>query len=318
MSSPWLCIMRIASSWTLILMLGAVKGAAGAEQSAGGYNPPTSPNNGDLFLTDLIDNNKTKEVRNKSRVLEFLLFGVDAFSGFITINKSTKSNLFFLLTEAQNNRDDAPLLLWTQGGPGQSALFGQFLENGPVAFDYTKNESFPFTPRNNTLQKNMSIIYLDLPFGAGFSFTENKTAYSKSLEEISDSVMEFLKQFLKLFPSYECRDFYVAGESYGARYSVAIADALISNKHNVLLKLKGIISGNGFLGPILETADSSDFLYWTSMLNETGRQNLSDKFQLMRNMSETKKIFDSTYVIADNICRCNRKEQNLVSKPHFL
>ncbi|KAH7976558.1 hypothetical protein HPB52_016170 [Rhipicephalus sanguineus] len=61
----------------------------------------------------------------------------------------------------------------------------------------------------------MSTIYLDLPVGAGFSFTENEDAYPKTLEDISSSVMEFLRQFMLLFPEYVCRDFYVAGESYG-------------------------------------------------------------------------------------------------------
>ena len=30
---------------------------------------------------------------------------------------------------------DAPLLLWLQGGPGGSSLFGLFNENGPLYVD---------------------------------------------------------------------------------------------------------------------------------------------------------------------------------------
>ena len=31
----------------------------------------------------------------------------------------------------QQNPDNAPVLLWLQGGPGGSSLFGLFVENGP-------------------------------------------------------------------------------------------------------------------------------------------------------------------------------------------
>ncbi|KAL1485501.1 hypothetical protein MTO96_031922 [Rhipicephalus appendiculatus] len=166
-------------------------------------------------------------------------------------------------------------------GPKAAQVYRRYLDSSsrmaPVAFDYTQNNSgLPFSRRSNTLQNNMSIIYLDLPVGAGFSFTDNITAYPTSLEEISFSVIQFFEQFLKLFPQYVCRDLYVAGESYGARYSVAIADALIKQENNTLLKLKGTIGGNGFLGPILDTADSSEFRYQTSMLDESGRKQFSD------------------------------------------
>lgn len=271
--------MLCALGWTVLLLLGGVQYV----QSDKTLTAPTTRSSKDedgLFLTPLIEKNETEKARNKSQVPHFKAFGVEAFSGYITINGTTNSNLFFLLVVAKGNKSDAPLLLWTQGGPGLSALFGQFLQNGPVAFDPDKN----FTQRNNTLQNYMNIIYLDLPVGAGFSFTENVTAYPKNLEDISGSVMEFLEQFLKVFPEYVCRDFYVAGESYGARYSVSISHTMLTTPSKIPLILKGTISGNGFLGPILDTADSSEFRYWTSMVTESGRQQLSQRFQYMKNL----------------------------------
>ena len=35
----------------------------------------------------------------------------------------------------QNGSSDAPVVLWLQGGPGGSSLFGLFVENGPLAVD---------------------------------------------------------------------------------------------------------------------------------------------------------------------------------------
>lgn len=235
-----------------------------------------------LFLTPYIDNCTYELGRNKSKLALFQYFAqVNAYSGYITVNRKSNSNLFFLFVEAEVNPSEAPLLLWTQGGPGLSALFGQFLQNGPIAF--TGNPLLSL--RQKTLQKNMSIIYLDLPVGAGFSFTDDNTTYPKTLEEVTITVITFLNQFLELFSDYKDRDFYLAGESYGARYSVAIAEWMLTHTKNVSLKLMGTIGGNGFLGPVLETADSSEFLYHMSMLDMEGRKKFKEQFQFMRDLA---------------------------------
>lgn len=258
----------------------------GDSESTAKAGPPdmSSPDTEALFLTPLIENCSYYEARERSKVLYFqMMANVTAHSGYITVNKTTGSNLFFLLTEVDGNSSDAPLLLWTQGGPGLSALFGQFLENGPLAFGMHQNGSPHIYPRTNTLQKNMSILYLDLPVGAGFSFTTNIThGYPTKLEDIVEHVLEFLKQFLEVFSEYKQRDFYLAGESYGARYSIAVAEYLLKNPNSASLRLQGIIGGNGFIGPVLHTADSSEFLYRTSMLTEEGYKTFSSHFQAMR------------------------------------
>ncbi|KAL1485750.1 hypothetical protein MTO96_031767 [Rhipicephalus appendiculatus] len=57
---------------------------------------------------------------------------LEAYSGFIPVDNaedhSYSSYLFFLHIKSEKNSDKKPLLLWLQGGPGKSALYGQFLE----------------------------------------------------------------------------------------------------------------------------------------------------------------------------------------------
>lgn len=245
----------------------------------------SSEDTGAAFLTPAIQECRYDDARNMSRMELLESFGVQAtvHSGYITVNNETDSNLFFMLTEAEGGASSAPLLLWTQGGPGLSALFGLLLENGPVEFAINYEGKPPFKPRKQTLQKNMSVLYLDLPVGAGFSFTRVPTAYPSKLEDVVDHVIEFLDQFMRVFSEYKERPFYLAGESYGARYSVAIAKRLLDKTDEVAkqLNLKGIVGGNGFLGPILQTADSSSFLYEASMLTEEGRKQFSQRFTNM-------------------------------------
>lgn len=235
-----------------------------------------------LFLSPYIHACEYDKARNLSKVEIFQSYGIQAHSGYITVKNETNSNIFFLLTKAQADNDTTPLLLWTQGGPGLSALFGLLLENGPVGFALNDTGYPKFYLRNRTLQKKMNVLYVDLPVGAGFSFTTNQTGYPTKLDNVVDDVMKFFDQFFQLFPEYNARPLYLAGESYGARYSVGIAHRLLNNEGGLSLNLKGIIGGNGFLGPILDIANSASFLYQTSMLTEKGRNEFSANFKIMK------------------------------------
>uniref|UniRef100_A0A224Z0U8 Serine carboxypeptidase n=1 Tax=Rhipicephalus zambeziensis TaxID=60191 RepID=A0A224Z0U8_9ACAR len=292
-----------ASAWTLLLLAAGLQNVLGpyfpavsaeSEQEASASDDqqqqlPSGVDPRPLFLTPYIENCSYYDARQKSQIPYFQGAGIHAYSGYITVNKTTDSNIFFLLTEVKGNIS-APLLLWTQGGPGLSALFGLFLENGPLNFDLYPNRTPNIYPRTNTLQNNMSVLYVDLPVGAGFSFTnDTDNGYPTKLEDIVGHVQEFLKQFLEVFSEYKTRDFYLAGESYGARYAVAVAyywDIFGLNSLN--LNLKGIIGGNGFLGPIFDVADSSEFLYYMSMVDSEGRATFKNKFQEMKGLAASK------------------------------
>ncbi|XP_077546369.1 venom serine carboxypeptidase-like [Haemaphysalis longicornis] len=229
-----------------------------------------------LFLTEYIQGGRIREGQNRSEVPLFKrLAGVKAHSGYITVNASMGSNLFFLyLKAAKDPRGDAPLILWLQGGPGKSSLCGQFLEGGPLGIAADGR----LYRRKLTLQEKANIVYLEQPVGSGYSFTRDPRGFARTLDDIADSIEEFLRQFLLLFPENTNRRFYVFGESYGARSAVGIVNRLQTN-HKLPLNVSGAILGVPFLGPLLKLFDSSDYLYNTGLLDEEGRQAFAQRFQ---------------------------------------
>ena len=65
----------------------------------------------------------------------------------------------YLLWLAQNGNKDAPLMLWLQGGPGGSSLFGLFNENGPLVVDSSGKVSL----RKVTWNTDYHMLYIDNP-----------------------------------------------------------------------------------------------------------------------------------------------------------
>ncbi|KAF2070491.1 hypothetical protein CYY_008189 [Polysphondylium violaceum] len=207
-----------------------------------------------LYASKYVDDHKTAKKLScveigapftNCKKLESIDYSLDAttdpfsFSGFITVNETDNSNLFYWFFEAQNGNKDAPVVLFLQGGPGASSLFGLFSENGP----YAMLPNLTMVPRNPSWNTNYSMIYIDNPVGTGFSFTEG--ALNSNEDEIASNLFSCLQQFFKLYPEYADNEFYVAGESYGSRYISALAYYTIQQNY-AGVNLKGIAIGDGF------------------------------------------------------------------------
>ena len=65
-------------------------------------------------------------------------------TGYLSVNPSTTSSIFYAFYEAQNPISplfQTPLIIWLQGGPGCSSMFGNFFELGPWRVTSQKTSS---------------------------------------------------------------------------------------------------------------------------------------------------------------------------------
>jgi vitellogenic carboxypeptidase-like protein len=87
---------------------------------------------GPLLITPFLKAGKdVKEIQKMAAIDLPDLKDFPGYSGFITVNESTNANMFFWYFPAAAQSETAPVVLWLQGGPGASSLFGLFTENGP-------------------------------------------------------------------------------------------------------------------------------------------------------------------------------------------
>jgi serine carboxypeptidase-like clade II len=124
--------------------------------------------------------------------------------------------MFYLLLESQNNFQTDPLLIWTNGGPACSSMYGFLVENGP--FQMIDNTT-DFKPNQWSWNRNASVLYIDHPAGVGFSICGAGIGQCK-VDDLTDSEenLKSLNAWYDKFPEYNSHDLWISGESYAGVY----------------------------------------------------------------------------------------------------
>ncbi|KAJ6590529.1 serine carboxypeptidase, partial [Mycena vulgaris] len=189
---------------------------------------------------------------------------VKQYSGYFNI--ANDKHMFFWFFESRASPSTDPLVLWLNGGPGDSSATGLLFELGPCAIA-AEGKTTISNPHSWTNHAN--VIFLDQPVDVGFSYSTGPDGPVKGSAEAAQDVYAFLQLFFEQFPEYSKLPFHVAGESFGGIYGPNIAsviwranqDLAVSSKPgSTRINLTSVILANGITDPYIQIPSIVDYV----------------------------------------------------------
>lgn len=219
-----------------------------------------------LYLTPYLETGNISEAQELSRVKPDIGQTI-SYSGYFTVNKECESNLFFWFFPAQNDWENAPVMLWVQGGPGASSMMSLFEAVGPLTY----NDEDGLGRRQYSWNFKNNLLFIDQPVGTGFSFSK-RGCYAKNNSTVGTELYSSVVQFYQLFPELRNNKFFIAGHSYAGHFIPALGHEIHVNNPlaEVKINLSGMMIGNGWMD-ILYQSDYGSYLYQLGLVDETGR-----------------------------------------------
>ncbi|XP_059172449.1 probable serine carboxypeptidase CPVL [Physella acuta] len=237
-----------------------------------------------LLLTPYLNNGSIEQARKLSSVdpRDFPLAELnESYAGYITANQTLGNHLFFWFFPSANN-SHAPLLVWLNGGPMISSMVGLLWENGPLEIFIDDMDYLYLKKRRHSWADPFSMLYVDSPVGAGYSYTESGAAGVRATHEgITLDLYSFLEQFYVMFPEYKHRELYIGGQSYAGKYIPHFAHYIhqqIQNKKTDI-PLTGIYIGGAFYDPPVQNVAYFEYLYSMGVISHAQKR----KYQRVAN-----------------------------------
>jgi Serine carboxypeptidase len=198
--------------------------------------------------------------------------GFEHFAGYLTVGdrEGPGRHIFYWYVESAANPADDPVILWTNGGPGCSGLLGLGTEHGP----FYAGPMALLHPNPYSWNKLASVLYVEIPAGVGFSFTdlEEDEDTNDALTAIDN--YHLLLEFYERFPERRRNDFYIASESYGGHYVPQLALEILrhdnkggggsANDHAI--NFRGFLVGNPYVDPFTNLVTQIESYYSHGLL----------------------------------------------------
>ena len=166
---------------------------------------------------------------------------------------------YWYAQSSRSDAEDAPVVLWLNGGPGSSSILGMLQEHGPLLINSTgglMENPYAWTQLVN-------LLVLESPAGVGYSYcsasltgggcdnTDNTTAAA---------ARGALQHFFSVkFPELKQNPFFITGESYAGVYVPTLSREILDNAPEI--NIHGMAVGDPCTDNAAQ-ADSMDMLWY--------------------------------------------------------
>ena len=213
------------------------------------------------------------------------------YSGYLPTIGGRKT--FYYFVESEVNPALAPLLVWSNGGPGCSSLLGAFTENGPIGIAHGGmffNNQYSWTTQAN-------VLFMEGPPGVGFSQDHdcrvlpdgnatNCTLWNDTLA--AEANYAALQSFIAAYPKFSTHKLYLSGESYAGHYIPQLASQIQYGSSDLLRNMmRGFMVGNPCTGNYDGTNTDLCFFEDDPTLSEFFKGHAFLSFDDARNTNQT-------------------------------
>ena len=229
-----------------------------------------------LLLTIALSQQSFNEKNNITRKDPNFPFQGEMFTGFIVVDNKTQANLYYHLFAVKETvlTNDAPVIIWLQGGPGCASALGNYDELGPVRVKNTSdNTGFLYEKNEWTWNKLGHLMFIDQPTGSGFSRANGLNV--SSTYQASQYFQVFLARFYQLYPELSSNQLFLFGESYAGKYVPMFASELLKNQtFTRMITIGGIGVGDGWSDPFRQVPTYGSFGYVSGVIDGGTRDKL--------------------------------------------
>ncbi|OEL30934.1 Serine carboxypeptidase-like 5 [Dichanthelium oligosanthes] len=199
-------------------------------------------------------------------------------TGYVNVDEENGVELFYYFIQSEGDPRRDPVLLWLTGGDRCSVLSGLAFEIGPVKFVIEPyNGSLPrlqYNPYSWT--KAASIIFVDSPVGAGFSFSRNAKGYDVGDVSSSLQLREFLAKWFSEHPDFLTNPFYIGGDSYAGKIVPVLAQKISEGPMSSLIFVcqstkwsnQGYLVGNPITGERIDTESRVPYAHGHGIISD--------------------------------------------------
>jgi carboxypeptidase C (cathepsin A) len=124
-------------------------------------------------------------------------------------------------------------------------MTGNFFEFGPFEI----NAQGKPVRRETTWLNEVHLLFIDNPFGAGYSFAAKSDDYVTNMTEMAKNLYSALDKLVTKYPKWFDREFYITGESFAGHYIPVIAYTILNKGEYLSKQLKGVAIGDGWTDP---------------------------------------------------------------------
>ncbi|KAJ8668019.1 hypothetical protein QAD02_009682 [Eretmocerus hayati] len=199
--------------------------------------------------------------------------------------------LFYTTKSQIKSPYERPLVIWLQGGPGDSGTgFGNFAEIGPLDMN--------LDPRQYSWAKECNILFIDSPVGTGFSYVDSDDLLAENNSQIAEDLLVLIRSFLDVKPNFRTVPTYIFSESYGAKMASEFALLWYRSRSLVESNLKGLSLGSAYISPSDALDGWAPYLVNQGIIDEFSAREIVQNVEKVKTASMEGRWYDALRSIA--------------------